>query len=327
MRAFLAFWRAAPDNLGMGDSAGDTLRIGVDVGGTKIAAVALTGHGAVAGSARLATPKNDYDATVEAICSAIAEAEGQAGAQGTVGIGIPGSISPGSGTVQNSNSTWVNGKPFDRDVAARLGRPVRMANDANCFALSEAVDGAGAGARSVFGVILGTGVGGGLVYDGELVNGPRGTGGEWGHNPLPWPNPDELPGPTCWCGRQGCIETWASGPALAADHERVTGERLSAEEIEHAGLAGDADARATLDRHVSRLGRALAAAINFTDPEVVVLGGGLSAMAHLYDKLPEAIAPYLFTDTPTVTIRPPVHGSAGGVRGAAWLWGGPGGDR
>ena len=308
----------------MGDSSDETLRIGVDLGGTKIAAIALTGRGGVVGTARLATPKGDYEATIEAICSAIAEAEHQAGAQGTVGIGIPGSISPGSGRVQNSNSTALNGQPLDRDVAARLGRPVRIANDANCFALSEAVDGAGQGAKSVFGVILGTGVGGGLVFDGTLVDGPHGMGGEWGHNPLPWPNEDEFPGPTCWCGRQGCIETWASGPALAADHERVTGERRSAEEIERDGLAGDAAARATLDRHVSRLARALAAVLNVTDPEVVVLGGGLSSMAHLYEELPEAIAPYLFTDTPDVTIHPPVHGPAGGARGAAWLWGGIG---
>jgi fructokinase len=234
---------------------------------------------------------------------------------------MPGSLSPASGLVQNANSTWLNGRPFGRDLEAHLSRPVRLANDANCFALSEAVDGAGAGARSVLGVILGTGCGGGLVYDGALIDGPRGIGGEWGHNPLPWPRGDEHPGPACWCGRTGCMETWVSGPGLEADHARATGECLAADAIAARATAGDAKARATLDRHASRLARGLATVVNVFDPEVIVLGGGLSKLAHLYEVLPALVAPHVFADTPQVAIKPPRWGDAGGVRGAAWLWG------
>jgi fructokinase len=234
---------------------------------------------------------------------------------------MPGSVAPASGGVQNANSTWLNGRPFARDLEARLGRPVRLANDANCFALSEAVDGAGADAPSVLGVILGTGCGGGLVLGGRLVDGPLGIAGEWGHNPLPWAEPAEQPGPRCWCGRNGCLETWVSGPGLEADHARVTGEHLPGVEIVARAARGDAGAEATLERHASRLARGLAHVINILDPHVVVLGGGLSALSHLYTVLPDLIGGHLFAAHPRVTIKPPRWGDASGVRGAAWLWG------
>jgi fructokinase len=239
----------------------------------------------------------------------------------SIGVGVPGSVAPATGLMQNANSTWLNGRPLARDLEARLGRPVRLANDANCFALSEAVDGAGAGAPSVLGVILGTGCGSGLVLNGHIVDGPLGIGGDWGHNPLPWASAEELPGRACWCGRTGCLETWVSGPALEADHARASGLRLAGPEIAARAEAGDAIARATLDRHADRLARGLAHVMNIVDPHVVVLGGGLSGLAHLYDRLPEIIGRHLFTANPAVTIRPPRWGDAGGVRGAAWLWG------
>jgi fructokinase len=297
------------------------LRIGIDLGGTKIAGAALDADGRLRAEHRAAAPRHDYAASIAAVGEMVAHLESLAGAKGTVGIGIPGSLSPRSGLVQNANSTWLNGRPFRRDLEAHLARPVRLANDANCFALSEAVDGAGAGARSVFGVILGTGCGGGLVVDGCLVDGPRGIAGEWGHNPLPWAEPHEHPGPTCWCGHRGCLETWVSGPGLEADHARATGEALSAETVAAHAAAGDGAARTTLDRHAGRLARGLASVVNVLDPEVIVLGGGLSNLAHLYDVLPALIAPYVFADAPQVTVRPPRWGDAGGVRGAAWLWG------
>ncbi len=271
---------------------------------------------------RIAAPRHDYAATIEAVGDMVAHLEAAAGAKGSVGIGMPGSLSPRTGLVQNANSTWLIGRPFQRDLEAHLARPLRLANDANCFALSEAVDGAGAGARSVFGVILGTGCGGGLVFEGRLIDGPRGIGGEWGHNPLPRPQEDERPGPACWCGRTGCMETWVSGPGLEADHARVAAERLAAVAIEARAKSGDAAARSTLDRHAHRLARGLAAVVNVFDPEVIVLGGGLSKLAHLYEVLPALIAPHVFADTPQVAIEPPRWGDAGGVRGAAWLWGG-----
>jgi fructokinase len=296
------------------------VRIGVDLGGTKIEGVALDRTRAELARHRLATPRHDYEATIGAIAELVARLETAVGTEATVGIGMPGSISPHTGRVQNANSTWLNGRPLDRDLAHRLGRPVRLANDANCFALSEAVDGAGEGACSVFGVILGTGCGGGLVHAGCIIDGPRGIGGEWGHNPLPWAGPDESPGPLCWCGRHGCMETWVSGSALAADHARISGQSLSAESVAEQAALGDAAARATLDRHASRLARGLAAMINVFDPEVIVLGGGLSQLPHLYEELPALIAPYIFADHAEIAIRPPRWGDASGVRGAAWLW-------
>jgi fructokinase len=299
------------------------LRIGIDLGGTKIAGAVLGSDGVVLAEHRRPAPRHDYPATLRAVSAVIAHLERRVGATGTVGIGIPGSLSPKTALVQNANSTWINGMPFGRDVAAMLGRPVKVANDANCFALSEAVDGAGARLRSVFGVILGTGCGGGLVVEGALLDGPRGIGGEWGHNPLPWAGAEEQPGPSCWCGRKGCMETWVSGPALAADHRRATGRRLRVEAIaEHAAL-GETAAKATLARHADRLARGIASVVNLFDPDVVVLGGGLSNLTHLYHTLPALIEPHVFAADRQVAVKSPVWGDAGGVRGAAWLWGRP----
>jgi fructokinase len=297
------------------------LRLGIDLGGTKMAGVALAANGATVAERRMPAPRHDYAATIELVGEMVAWLEREAGRSGSVGIGMPGSASPVDGLVQNANSTWLNGRPFSQDVELKLGRPVRLANDANCFALSEAVDGAGAGAPSVLGVILGTGCGGGLVFDGQLIDGPLGIGGEWGHNPLPWAGGDEIPGPRCWCGRNGCLETWVSGPAMEADHARATGERLAGAEIAARAGRGDAAASATLDRHTGRLARGLAHVVNIFDPHVVVLGGGLSNLVHLYADLPSRIAPHLFAAHPRVTIKPPRWGDASGVRGAAWLWG------
>jgi len=295
------------------------LRIGIDLGGSKIAGVVLDRDGSTRASQRAASPQHDYDASLGAIAAMVARLEQAAGGTGTVGVGMPGSITK-AGLVQNANSTWLNGRRFGHDLEHRLKRGIRLANDANCFALSEAVDGAGAGARSLFGVILGTGCGGGLVVDGKLIDGPRGTGGEWGHNPLPWAEAGEYPGPSCWCGRRGCIETWVSGPGLEADHGRHTGIGRTATAIAAAAAAGDADAAATLARHASRLARGLAHVVNIFDPEVVVLGGGLSQLSHLYASLPKLMAPYILAHDQGVNIQPPRWGDASGVRGAAWLW-------
>ena len=280
----------------------------------------LARDGAEIARRRVATPRGDYRGSVAAIVDLVASLESATQGSSSIGIAIPGSISPVTRRLQNGNSTWLNGQPFDRDLADALSRPVRLANDANCFALSEAVDGAGAGARSVLGVILGTGCGGGIVHCGHLIDGPRGIGGEWGHNPLPWAHPDEMPGPLCWCGRHGCMETWVSGPGMAADHARVTGKTLSTEQIVASATAGDAFACGTLNRHASRLARGLAHVVNILDPEVIVLGGGLSKLSHLYEVLPGLMAPHVFADQATVNIQPPRWGDAGGVRGAAWLW-------
>lgn len=298
------------------------LRLGIDLGGTKIEGALFAPGDEVLARDRVATPRNDYDATLGAIAEIVSSLETLFATSGvpSIGVAIPGSISSSSGFVQNANSTWLNGKPFDRDLARLLGRPVKVANDANCFVLSEAADGAGAGAHSVFGVILGTGCGGGLILDGRLVNGRQGIGGEWGHNPLPWAEPEEHPGPACWCGRLGCMETWVSGPALSADHQAAGGARMAVEDIVTAAAAGDAAAEATLKRHVSRLARGLAHVVNIFDPEVIVLGGGLSKLEHLYEELPAAMAPHIFADRAEIVILPPKWGDASGVRGAAWLW-------
>ncbi|MEZ5818292.1 MAG: ROK family protein [Hyphomicrobiaceae bacterium] len=296
------------------------LRIGIDLGGTKIEGVALDTDGCERARLRIPAPKGDYDASIHALCELVAELERAAGASGPVGIGMPGSISPVSGLVQNANSVWLNGRPLKTDLERAMGRSLRFANDANCFAVSEATDGAGAGATAVFGVILGTGCGGGIVIRQSLIDGPRGIGGEWGHNPLPWMTPEEHPGPACWCGRLGCMETWVSGPGLAADHARVTGEPLSAEQVAARAEAGDWQAQASLDRHADRLARGLAHVVNLVDPDVIVLGGGLSKLTHLYTKVPKLIERWVFADAPKVTIRPPRWGDASGVRGAAWLW-------
>ncbi|MEZ5852862.1 MAG: ROK family protein [Hyphomicrobiaceae bacterium] len=299
------------------------LRIGIDLGGTKIEGIALGPDGGVRGRERVATPREDYAATIAAIAGLVARLEAAAGGAASVGVGMPGSIVPSTQRVQNANSTWLNGRTLGVDLEAALGRPVRLANDANCFAVSEARDGAGNDARTVMGVILGTGCGSGIVIDGRLVDGPRGIGGEWGHNPLPWCAAEEHPGPACWCGLHGCMETWVSGPALAADHARVTGQAATAEEIAAAARHGDVAAAATLARHAGRLARGLAQVVNIVDPDVVVLGGGLSHMAHLYADLPRLMARYIFADdaAPAVAVVPPRWGDASGVRGAAWLWG------
>ncbi|MEW5963272.1 MAG: ROK family protein [Pseudomonadota bacterium] len=295
-------------------------RIGIDLGGTKIEGVLLLADGSEERRHRIPTPREDYAGTIAAIAGLVARLEAAADRNTPVGVAMPGSLSPGTSRVQNANSTWLNGRPLDRDLAAALGRPVRLANDANCFALSEATDGAAAGAPSVFGVILGTGCGGGIVVDGRLVDGPLGVGGEWGHNPLPRPSADEVPGPPCWCGRRGCMETWVSGPGLAADHARATGERRSAETIAARAEAGDEAALATMARHADRLARGLAHVVNILDPAVIVLGGGLSKLGHLYRNLPGLMAPHIFADAPHVDVRPPRWGDASGVRGAARLW-------
>lgn len=297
------------------------MRIGIDLGGTKIEIAALDeADGAVLARERIATPRGDYDATIAAIRDLVAGMEARLGRRGTVGIGIPGAISPATGLVKNANSTWLIGRPFDRDLEVALGRPVRLANDANCFALSEAVDGSAAGAAIMFGVILGTGVGGGIVVNGRVLTGANAISGEWGHNPLPWPEDGERPGPTCYCGRHGCIETFLSGPGLAADHQRATGTALSAEDVVASAGGGNASAEASLWRYEDRLARALAHLVNILDPEVIVLGGGLSGLQRLYESVPRLWGRYIFSDHVATRLLPPVHGDAGGVRGAAWLW-------
>ena len=272
------------------------------------------------GRRRVPTPREDYKATVEAVARVVEDLEGALGARATVGVGIPGSISPATGVVKNANSVWLIGQPLDRDLAARLDRPVRLANDANCFALSEATDGAGGGARVVFGVIVGTGTGGGIAVDGRVLVGPNAVAGEWGHNPLPWPRDGEWPGPACYCGKTSCIETFLSGPGLAQDHERATGERVDAPELARRAAAGDAAAEATLARYEDRMARALAGVINILDPDVIVLGGGMSNLTRLYESVPRLWTEYAFSDRVDTPLRAAVHGDSSGVRGAAWLW-------
>ena len=299
------------------------LRIGIDLGGTKIAAIAFDRKENVVFSARVPTPRHDYDGVIAAIAQLVRQAEEAAGVaprQASVGIGTPGSVSPATGLMQNANSTWLNDKPFHEDLQRALEREIRMENDANCLALSEACDGAAKGARSVFGVILGTGVGGGLIFNGQVITGHNAIGGEWGHNPLPWPKFGEMPGPACWCGRRGCIETFLSGPAMEAEHLRITRRPLSAAQIAEAAAKGDEECAATLARYTDRLARALAHVVNIFDPEVIVLGGGLSNISRLYDELPELMRKWIFAARPRINIRAPVHGDASGVRGAARLW-------
>jgi len=298
------------------------MRIGIDLGGTKIEIALLDKAGTVRFRRRIAAPQQDYAATVAAVSELVELADSQAGVEvgASVGIGIPGTVSPATGLVKNANSTWLNGQPLDRDIESVLGRPVRIANDANCFALSEAVDGAAAGAHSVFGVILGTGVGGGLVIAGKVLTGANAIAGEWGHNPLPWPAPAEMPGRECWCGMKGCIETWVSGPALARIHMESEGRSLTASQIAENAAAGDTGAMESMTRYENRLARALAHMINVFDPEVIVLGGGLSNIERLYKNLPRLWTEWIFSDRVATRIVPPLHGDSSGVRGAAWLW-------
>ena len=295
------------------------IRIGVDLGGTKIEVIALDDAGRTLARHRVPTPRNDYAGTLNAIADLVRGLESELGARGSVGVGTPGSLSPFSGRMRNANSVWLNGRALDRDLSEALQRPVRLANDADCFALSEAVDGAGRGARCVFGVIIGTGTGGGVVVDGRLISGPNRIAGEWGHNPLPWPEPSELPGPACYCGKRGCIETFLSGPGLAADFRRATGRTLSPPDIAAAASAGDPEAESALHRYEDRMARSLASVVNILDPDVIVLGGGLSNLERLYTRLPERIGEHLFCDGARIDLRRPAHGDSGGVRGAAWL--------
>ena len=307
------------------------LRIGIDLGGTKIEGLALDG-GREAARLRVPTPRGDYDATVDAVAALVAALEREARGGGTVGVGIPGVAEPGTGLVKNANSTCLIGRPLQADLERRLGRPVRLANDANCFAISEATDGAAAGAGVVFGAIVGTGAGAGIVVDGRVLTGPNAVAGEWGHNPLPWPGPEEWPGPPCYCGKTGCIETFLSGPGLAREYERQSGRRETPDGIARLAGQGDPQAASALGRYEDRMARALAAVINLLDPDVIVLGGGMSNVDRLYAGVPRLWGRHVFgaierderaggsgapVRTRLVRAR---HGDSSGVRGAAWLW-------
>lgn len=297
---------------------------GIDFGGTKIEVVALDESGRELLRRRRPTPQGDYAGGIEVIAGLVESAEAELGERTTVGVGTPGAISVATGCIKNANSTVLNGKPFQRDIEARLSRAIRMANDANCFALSEAIDGAGLieGRRAdvVFGAILGTGVGGGIVVDGRVIAGANAIAGEWGHNPLPLPRAADLPLPACYCGRAGCIETYLSGPGMARDHLLVTGQSLDAMAITSAAARGDQDCEATLVRYEERLARALAQVINILDPDVIVLGGGLSNLDRLYASVPRLWVPHVFSDRIETRLRRNCHGDSSGVRGAAWLW-------
>jgi fructokinase len=297
------------------------VRLGVDLGGTKTEIIALAQDGGELLRRRVVTPRDDYRATLDALARLVAEAERELGVSGTVGIGTPGSISRATCLLRGSNSVCLNGQPIKRDLERILDREVRITNDANCFALSEATDGAGRGARVVFGAILGTGVGAGIVVDGRLLDGPNAVAGEWGHNPLPWPKDDERPGAACFCGRLGCIETWLAGPGIARDHMNATGETAPAQDIVARAALGDAACTATLERYEERLARALAHVINLLDPDVVVLGGGLSNIERLYANVPQRWGPWVFSDRVDTRLLRNIHGDSSGVRGAAWLWG------
>jgi len=298
----------------------DVIRIGIDLGGTKIEAIALGNDGILLVQRRIPTPAGDYGGIVCAVADLVHGIEREIGKQGSVGIGTPGAISPATGLLKNSNSVCLNGKPLDRDLSQALGRPIRIANDANCFALSEATDGAAAGAQVVFGVIIGTGTGGGIVVRGQILTGCNAISGEWGHNPLPWPDAVERPGPGCYCGQTGCIETFLSGPGMARDHFEATGRRLTAVDIAQSSAQGDAQAGVTLARYEDRLARALASIINVLDPEVIVLGGGMSNIGRLYGNVPGLWGRYVFSDRVDTRLVRARHGDASGVRGAARLW-------
>jgi fructokinase len=296
------------------------MRIGIDLGGTKIEGIAIADDGAERLRRRIAAPRGDYARTLTAVAGLVNDIEREIGVAGTVGVAIPGTISPATGLIKNANSTWLIGQPLGEDLPRLLGRPVRFANDANCFALSEATDGAAAGADIVFGVIVGTGTGGGLVVHGRVLTGANAIAGEWGHNPLPAPRDGESPGPPCYCGRCGCIETFLSGPGLARDHAAHGGPSLTAHEIADRAAAGDAPAQLSLARYEDRMARALASVINVLDPDVIVLGGGLSNIDRLYDHVPALWAAHVFSDRVATRLARAVHGDSSGVRGAAWLW-------
>ncbi len=296
------------------------MRIGVDLGGTKIEAIALSDTGEIVLRRRVATPTGSYEKTLRAIVDLVQGIESELEIHGRVGIGTPGAISPATGTIKNANSTHLIGHPLAQDLSAALGREVRISNDANCFALSEAVDGAGVGAEVVLGVIIGTGTGGGIVVRGAVLTGPNAIAGEWGHNPLPWPTAEELPGPDCYCGKKGCIETFVSGPGLARDFHLATGKSLEPPAIVDLTERGDGSAQAALRRYEDRLARGLAHIINILDPDVIVLGGGMANVMRLYTNVPKLWGRYVFSDRVNTRLVPPVHGESSGVRGAAWLW-------
>jgi len=296
------------------------MRIGIDLGGTKLEGIALDSEGRELARKRIPTPDGGYDSTIGAVCDLVHELEKITDQTGTVGIGIPGTISPTTGLVKNANSTCLIGHSLDRDLEAKLQRSVRVVNDANCFAVSEAADGAGKGANLVFGVILGTGVGGGLAISGTAHTGINAIGGEWGHNPLPWPSDDERPGPLCYCGKHGCIETFLSGPGLQLDYRMESGNEQVAEQIVEQALNGDSVAERVLARYEERLARGLATIINILDPDVIVLGGGISNLDRLYTSVPNLWQSWVFSDRTDTPLRKNLHGDSSGVRGAAWLW-------
>ena len=296
------------------------LRLGIDLGGTKIEIIALDAMGAELYRQRVATPQGDYHATLNAIAILVNTVEQKLAARGTVGIGTPGSISHATGRLKNSNSVCLNNQPLVQDLEALLARPVRISNDANCFALSEATDGAAAGAEVVFGVIVGTGTGAGIVVRGHVLDGPNSIAGEWGHNPLPWPQELERPGAKCYCGQHGCIETFLSGPGITRDHQHSTGMHSEVQEMVVRAAQGDAACEATLQRYEDRMARALAHVINILDPHAIVLGGGLGTIARLYNNVPRVWGKYVFSDRVDTRLLPPKFGDASGVRGAAWLW-------
>jgi fructokinase len=305
------------------------LRIGVDLGGTKIEAIALDGAGQEVCRQRVSTPRASYPEILGAIVQLIESVEATCGARGKIGLGIPGIVSPATGLVKNANTTLLIGHPLDRDLAELLGRPVRVGNDANCFTLSEATDGAASPAElgverpTVFGVIIGTGTGGGVVMAGQLLVGADAIAGEWGHNPLPWPDAEDAPAPACWCGQHGCIETFLSGPALSRAHAQRTGQEIDAARISALADAGDPAALATIDQYAGRLARALASIINVLNPDAIVLGGGVSNVSRLYERVPHLWARHVFSDVVTTRLVRARHGDSSGVRGAAWLWSEP----
>ncbi len=296
------------------------MRIGIDLGGTKTEIIAMDEGHRVLLRRRIDTPQKDYQGAIQIIAGLIEGVESELGMQGSVGMATPGAISPATGLIKNANSTCLNGHPFDKDLAAALGREIRIANDADCFALSEAVDGAAANAGTVFGVIIGTGTGGGIVVNGQLLNGPNAIAGEWGHNPLPWPRQDEFPGHDCYCGKKGCIETYLSGPGLSRQHQEKFGEQLKAGEIVQNAGQGNDPAEESLLQYEDRMARALASIINVIDPHVIVLGGGLSNISRLYNNVPAIWGQYVFSDRVDTRLVQAKHGDSSGVRGAAWLW-------
>jgi len=296
------------------------MRIGIDLGGTKIEAIALDNSGVELYRQRIDTPQGDYRETVEAIVTLVQVLEAETRQTGTVGIGIPGAISPATNLIKNANSTWLIGKPLHNDLEHALSRPVRIENDANCFVVSEATDGAARSFDVVFGVIIGTGTGGGIYVRGKEITGTNAIAGEWGHNPLPWPTPDEYPGHECYCGKLGCIETWLSGPGFSKDHQMHGGKGNTARDIVLLAEQGDETANTSLLRYEDRMARALATVINIIDPDVIVLGGGMSNVTRLYSNVPKLWGEYVFSDQVITRLVPPLHGDSSGVRGAAWLW-------